>query len=1156
MNALPPSLAAIGLDPASQEPVNEQKLVRYIQLKLASLGFSAPSAVGDDPAFREIAQALLANHLEKNRLLSSYLAPADRRIQDWLEHYLENALPPGVPVRLPSQTYVLDHYGMARLLSLPPGQDRYVSPILSSYRLANGVLHNPKSDRRTTAGVFHIAEGGLPIPADKLAVPREVFGRLLALALQPPEEFTLVPFTATQKEPAHCFASLLLRPVVVPEVAGVSPEKTLEIRFFAPGSLVANLDFVESIFGNAGDPALPVNDAGLDPDHWTGHTGCVILAPHLISAKKKDLGLPAWDAATERQRRDGMAWKSADELYNGGQAFKVCARDENGVIVTLIADNYFGYCKKEVKTQISFSANLHGLAEEEHAGGTLAFPSYDLGEDFTWDAHFAHPTRTMDDAQVVLGHGARYCPEGHAYDKAYPHIVYVPGDTRFDLNTQRVVWTLDGREQSIRLAPDEIYVYPWGYTVRMHKPESGRSWRLVGTVGEGRLCHKPCTVSGGGKSEISKSISDAILYGPVFVADFQKDFDEVEALLKRDYSDRYRPEFAKLNRGRPILGGNRSLGSVIKLFTPSALEFTDAYNAWLRTIPQHIKDLVFTVKRFHRPEWGEQWRGKFAVDIINGVPGNELKLGRRKLLSACLRVGYAADGSWRVFSLRKDFHPAAKIQTEDDITASIVAPARALSSLRDAAPDAAVKLVRNCEYRLFQRPDDAIHRGYDKQTEADVALPHNFFSNYEPLSRQDAWNLLNDTIGFEEFTAPMQQLIRAVAVEGKATAFVSAHQPRLVDGKPSKNPRYLQTRPDLLTPAEVHLRTNALRLVRRVPEGQPLHVPVQILLPGRRANPPEKSVPALCCYSPIHYLELPEFFADVITSMTGKSPSTTGAGSEGALTKGPFNALCTITDLNNALVSMALTGAHPFVTTAGCIGPQQRVDHDVSLLMPEVFARMSAEERQPAWLIANHYLERCTDFTHDGHPLPANLLGWRITERFVGAFFGRVFTSPELVLSEEMLRPEKQDAAVFAQSLATIVVTMQRVAALYFEDGSIEGACPPLRALLHIMRDGQWEGKTLADPAVRQLFDRATVLGSDWYHDRLTRKQLADEAAWLKHISYLKQFLARPSHRDEAERLGISARLEHAKETLTRVRSHAYLDGLKGTLGLDPLYRG
>ena len=38
-------------------------------------------------------------------------------------------------------------------------------------------------------------------------------------------------------------------------------------------------------------------------------------------------------------------------------------------MVTILADNYFGYCKKEVKTQISFSANLYGLAEEEHAGG-------------------------------------------------------------------------------------------------------------------------------------------------------------------------------------------------------------------------------------------------------------------------------------------------------------------------------------------------------------------------------------------------------------------------------------------------------------------------------------------------------------------------------------------------------------------------------------------------------------------------------------------------------------------------------------------------------------------------------------------------------------------------------------------------------------------
>ena len=93
----------------------------------------------------------------------------------------------------------------------------------------------------------------------------------------------------------------------------------MEIRFFAPGNLVSNLDFVESIFGNAGDPFLPENDAGLDVEHWTGHTGCVILAPHLARVTKKVARPAAWDDASERQRRDGVCWKDEDELYNDGR---------------------------------------------------------------------------------------------------------------------------------------------------------------------------------------------------------------------------------------------------------------------------------------------------------------------------------------------------------------------------------------------------------------------------------------------------------------------------------------------------------------------------------------------------------------------------------------------------------------------------------------------------------------------------------------------------------------------------------------------------------------------------------------------------------------------------------------------------------------------
>ena len=60
---------------------------------------------------------------------------------------------------------------------------------------------------------------------------------------------------------------------------------------------------------------------------------------------------------------------------------------------------------------------------------------------------------------------------------------------------------------------------------------------------------------------------------------------------------------------------------------------------------------------------------------------------------------------------------------------------------------------------------------------------------------------------------------------------------------------------------------------------------------------------------------------EFICSVTGKSPSTTGAGSEGALTKGPFNALPPIIDLNAALVSYLLTGDSVFVTATGYVGP-------------------------------------------------------------------------------------------------------------------------------------------------------------------------------------------------------------------------------------------
>ncbi len=1081
--------------------------------------------------------------------------PADRRIESFLsDHFRDLGLTE--PLSLPFKQLILPRHGIARALSIPEGENSYHNQILRSYRVSNGILHNPLNDRRTTSGTFHVTEGGLPIAGDKKAVPKAVFAALFRHALSPPDEVAVVPFTAVRPEPLRIFASLLLRPVVRPGVPGVCREGSMEVRFFAPGSLVSNLDFVESIFGNAGDPRLPKNDAGLDVEHWTGQTGCVILAPHLTRLTKREVGLPVWGEATERQRRDGMCWKDAAERYNDGSAFKLTCRSEAGVIVTLIADNYFGYCKKEVKTQISYAANLLGNVEEEHSGAALAFASYNLG--FEFDAR-NYPGHGRSLADVARDNPAAMDlrPEGYAVDTRFPELIYVPADARASVPDLKVCWNHEGLEESIPLARGTIYMTPSGYKFRLEKHPGAASWRLVGTVAEGLFCHKPCTVSGGGKSEISKSLRDYMIYGPIFVADAEHDFDLVQQIFDRDYSDRWKPGREpdySARASRPVLSPRRSLGSVIKLLTPSD-DYTDSYREWLASFPNYIFPIVFIIKRFAPPESLGHWRELFGVDNINGFPGHELKVYGRKLVGSYLRVGLTAQG-WRTFKLRQDFIAADKVQMGDDITASVVVPPRQvgpLGPLSTSVEGASVKFAFNCEARLFQRPDDAIQRGLDRQTEADLSRPDNFLSNFEPLTAMRARDMADRVTEFEEFTAPMQHLLRSAADAATGYVVCSAY-PRLVDGRPSKNPRYLQTRPDLLDPAPAHIAERGMRLARDIAGDRPLHVPVGAVLLGRRSNPPDTAagIRPLAVYGPIHYQELPELFMDFICSLTGKSPSTTGTGSEGALTKGPFNALWPVHDLNAALVSYIVTGLAGFSTSAGFVGPRMRVDHDISLLIPEVWCRMDARERDPSFLIREGYLEALADFEHDGRPVLASRLGYRVTTKFARTFFGRVFDYPARVFDEAFLRPETQDLCSFVDGIQNITEAQQRVARQYFEDGSIEDACPPLRALLTVMAEGHYQGMDVHHPGLRQMFTRESLMGSDWYHARLEAMQSAERRLWRRHIVYLEQALSRDAHDTPGLRLELDRRREVARRELERVTSGGYLDSLVGTLGLDP----
>jgi hypothetical protein len=1153
-------LDELGLEPgksdgAEADAGGRERWLRQVNLHLLADGLPVADAHADGVG------GLLEIYHEQKRLLRNYRCPVDRRIEAFLQSHLAD-LDLAWPVKLPDHTLILGRYGLARELSLPARGNQFTSDLLSSFRIRNGVLHNPKNDRRTSQGTFHVTSGGLPIPGDKKAVNKRVFSELLRHALNPPADSMILPYTADAPTPAHTFVSLLLRPIVRPEVPGVCPLKSMEVRFFAPGSLVSNLDFVESIFGNAGDPFLPRNDAGLDVEHWTGHTGCVILAPHLVNLTKKELGLPAWDDASPRQRRDGMCWKEDSERYNDGGAFKITCRTEAGVIVTLIADNYYGYCKKEVKTQISYSANLYGNVEEEHAGGAIAFPSYSFGDEYQTDSRKVNG-RTFADVVRDYSSMMDVRPEGYGIDRAFADLIYIPDDARASTQRQQVWWASNGVEQSIPLLPGKVYMTPSGFKLRMEKHPGAPSWRIIGSAARGTFCHKPCTVSGGGKSEISKSLRDYMLYGPIFVAEVDKDMAILETIFSRDYVDRWKPDAKEKpdytsRRSRPILGRDRSLGSVIKLLTPSS-DYTDGYNAWLASIPNYIYPIVFIIKRFYKPEWGADWRSHFGVDAVNGFPGHELKFGDRKLVGTYLRVGLEEDKAWRTFKVRQDFAAAAKVQTEDDISASVVVPARFLESAPYLKAPAGVvapegmKFVVNCEYRLFQRPDDAIHPGLDKQTEADMARRDNFISNFEPLTADQAQAMVAKVTKFDRFTEPMRAIIQAAAQEPGNYVVCSAN-PRLVDGKPSKNPRYLQVRPDVVDPLGKYVAEQGTRFLRAIPADKPVLTPVDAVLIGRRNNPaePQAGIRGLAVYNPIHYQELPELFMDFICSLTGKSPSTTGAGSEGALTKSPFNALRPIVDLNNALVSYILTGLGGFSTSAGYVGPHVRVDHDISLLVPEIWCRLTPEERNPVYLIAGGYLEPLRDYEHEGQPVLASRLGYRITSRFVRTFFGRVFDNPSKVFDESILKPEKQDPEAFADGVRNITETQQRVAREYLEDGSIRDACPPLRTLLMIMAEGSYEGKDAHDPQVRDMFNRQYLLESDWYRRRLLAKQQRDIAMWKRHLSYVNEFLAKAADREAANGLGISDRQRLAAERVRRVSSPDYLQSLTGSLGTDP----
>ena len=129
---------------------------------------------------------------------------------------------------------------------------------------------------------------------------------------------------------------------------------------------------------------------------------------------------------------------------------------------------------------------------------------------------------------------------------------------------------------------------------------------------------------------------------------------------------------------------------------------------------------------------------------------------------------------------------------------------------------------------------------------------------------------------------------------------------------------------------------------------------------------------------------------------------------------------------------------------------------------------------------------------------------------------------------------------------------MREAAEHYFADGSIEQAVPPLQALLHVMRDGTWEGRGPDAPKFRALFARESVMTSDWYRTRLEAQRTVDRYLLEKQTRYLEKFLTLAGYTDVAKRLDVNGRLDRIAAAAKDARTPAYLQRLSGTLGVEP----
>jgi hypothetical protein len=103
------------------------------------------------------------------------------------------------------------------------------------------------------------------------------------------------------------------------------------------------------------------------------------------------------------------------------------------------------------------------------------------------------------------------------------------------------------------------------------------------------------------------------------------------------------------------------------------------------------------------------------------------------------------------------------------------------------------------------------------------------------------------------------------------------------------------------------------------------------------------------------------------------------------------------------------------------------------------------------------------------------------------------------------------------------------------------------------MRDGRWQGLDASAPKFRALFTRESVIGSDWYQERLKAQQRRDVAHWQHQIQYLEKIVGKASYADIVGKLGLRERLATARFASAAAKAKDYPAKIAGTIGVDPV---